>query len=81
VPYAENYNVRFNSDGRIDYDLLIAKIMPEIFEKKLRTLGVNVSSEDIVLDRSLFHMEPHLEIAHMRFPQFQSKSRKLQNTS
>lgn len=51
VPYTENYNVRFDSDGRIDYDFLIAKIMPEIFEKKLRTLGVNVSSEDIVLDR------------------------------
>ncbi len=51
VPYTENYNVRFDSDGRIDYDFLIAKIMPEIFEKKLHTLGVNVSSEDIVLDR------------------------------
>jgi len=31
LPYTENYNVRFDSEGRIDYDLLIAKIMPEIF--------------------------------------------------
>ena len=51
VPYTENYNVRFTSDGLIDYDLLIAKIMPEIFEKKLRSLGANVSSQDIVLNR------------------------------
>lgn len=51
VPYTENYNVRFNSDGLIDYDLLIAKIMPEIFQKKLRTMGVYVSQEDIVLER------------------------------
>ncbi len=51
VPYTENYNVRFTSDGHIDYDLLIAKIMPEIFEKKLRDLGANVTSQDIVLNR------------------------------
>lgn len=51
VPYTENYNVRFTSDGLIDYDLLIAKIMPEIFEKKLRSLGANVTSQDIVLNR------------------------------
>ena len=51
VPYTENYNVRFTLDGNIDYDLLIAKIMPEIFEKKLLALGVNVSQEDIVLNR------------------------------
>lgn len=51
VPYTENYNVRFTSDGFIDYDLLIQKIMPEIFEKKLRASGANVSSQDIVLNR------------------------------
>ena len=51
VPYTENYNVRFDSDGNIDYDLLIAKIMPEIFEKKFRQLGVNITSQDIVLNR------------------------------
>jgi hypothetical protein len=51
VPYTENYNVRFDSEGRIDYDLLIAKIMPKIFEKKLRDLEANVTSQDIVLNR------------------------------
>jgi len=51
VPYTENYNVRFDSDGNIDYDLLIAKIMPEIFVQKLRALGVNISNEDVVLSR------------------------------
>ena len=51
VPYTENYNVSFTYDGKINYDLLIAKIMPEIFEKKFRTLGVSISSQDIVLNR------------------------------
>jgi hypothetical protein len=51
VPYTENYNVRFNLDGDIDYDLLIAKIMPEIFEKKLLVMGVDIAREDIVLNR------------------------------
>lgn len=51
VPYTENYNVRFNLDGKIDYDLLIAKIMPEIFEGKLLAMGVDIAREDIVLNR------------------------------
>ncbi|AFS82993.1 hypothetical protein [Candidatus Nitrosopumilus sediminis] len=51
VPYTENYNVRFTSDGKIDYDLLIAKIMPEIFEEKLLAMGVDVARKDIVLSR------------------------------
>ncbi len=52
VPYTQNYNVRFNSDGQIDYDLLIMKIMPEIFEKKLGTdYDVRISQSDIVLNR------------------------------
>lgn len=51
VPYTENYNVRFDSEGRIDYDLLIAKIMPDIFEKKLREQGVDIAQQDIVLNR------------------------------
>lgn len=52
VPYTKNYNVKFNHDGNIDYDLLIMKIMPEIFEKKLFTdYGVRVSQSDIVLNR------------------------------
>ncbi|GBH33424.1 hypothetical protein NZNM25_02150 [Nitrosopumilus zosterae] len=52
VPYTQNYNVRFTSDGYIDYDLLIAKIMPEIFQKKLRIeYDVYISTQDIVLER------------------------------
>jgi len=51
VPYTENYNVRFTPDGKIDYDLLIAKIMPEIFEEKLLVMGVDVARKDIVLNR------------------------------
>lgn len=51
VPYTENYNVSFNHDGNIDYDLLISKIMPEIFETMLRDQGVNIDRQDIVLNR------------------------------
>ena len=51
VPYTENYNVSFNHDGNIDYDLLIAKIMPEIFEKMLREQGGDIAQQDIVLNR------------------------------
>lgn len=51
VPYTENYNVRFDSEGRIDYDLLISKIMPEIFEKKFQSLGIEIGRQDIVLNR------------------------------
>ena len=51
VPYTENYNVSFNHDGNIDYDLLIAKIMPEIFEEMLRDQGVDIEQQDIVLNR------------------------------
>ena len=51
VPYTENYNVSFTHDGNIDYDLLISKIMPEIFEKMLRDQGVNIDRQDIVLNR------------------------------
>ena len=55
VPYTENYNVKFTHDGDIDYDLLIAKIMPDIFEKMLRDFGADVNSQDIVLNRG-FHI-------------------------
>ena len=52
VPYTENYNVSFTYDGKIDYDLLIAKIMPEIFQKNLRIEhDVHISAQDIVLNR------------------------------
>ena len=51
VPYTENYNVPFDYEGRIDYDLLITKIMPEIFQDKLQKLGVDIAQRDIVLNR------------------------------
>ena len=52
VPYTENYNVSFTHDGKINYDLLIAKIMPEIFQKNLRIdHDVYISAQDIVLNR------------------------------
>ncbi len=51
VPYTENYNVSFNHDGNIDYDLLIAKIMPEIFEKMLQKQDVEIEIQNIVLNR------------------------------
>jgi hypothetical protein len=55
VPYTENSNVEFTEDGKIDYDLLIAKIMPDIFVEKLHALGANVTAQDIVLERG-FHI-------------------------
>ncbi|QMU54759.1 MAG: hypothetical protein GKS07_07655 [Nitrosopumilus sp.] len=55
VPYAENHNVSFTDDGKIDYDLLISKIMPNIFEKMLRDFGADVDGQDIVLNRG-FHI-------------------------
>lgn len=51
LPYTENYNVPFDYEGKIDYDLLIMKIMPEIFEEKLLAQGVNIARQDIVLNR------------------------------
>jgi hypothetical protein len=61
VPYTENKNVEFTDGGKINYDSLIAKIMPEIFEKKFHDMGINVSKEDIVLERgfSILIYEPH----------------------
>ncbi len=54
VPYTENYNVKFNHDGQIDYNLLIKKIMPEIFENKLFTdHDVIISQSDIVLSHGI----------------------------
>lgn len=51
VPYAENQDIEFTEDGNINYDSLIAKIMPEIFENILRDSDVDVDSQDIVLNR------------------------------
>lgn len=61
VPYTENENVEFTSEGKINYDLLIAKIMPGIFEEKFRDIGINVIKEDIVLARGfqILGYEPH----------------------
>ncbi|MGY5148044.1 MAG: hypothetical protein ACW9W4_08605 [Candidatus Nitrosopumilus sp. bin_7KS] len=61
VPYTENENVEFTESGKINYDLLIAKIMPEIFEKKIHDVGIDVSKEDIVLNRGfqILIYEPH----------------------
>ena len=35
LPYTENYNVPFDYEGRIDYDLLIKKLLPHLFQDKL----------------------------------------------
>ncbi|KAF6245079.1 hypothetical protein [Nitrosopumilus sp. b2] len=61
VPYTENKNVEFTDGGKINYDLLIAKIMPEIFEKKFHDMGIDVSKEDIVLISGfqILIYEPH----------------------
>lgn len=40
-PNAENHNVSFTDDEGIDCDLLIAKIILDIFKKILRELGVD----------------------------------------
>ena len=49
LPYTENYNVPFDYEGRIDYDLLITKIMPEIFQEELRDQEVEVERQNIEL--------------------------------
>jgi len=61
VPYTDDSNVEFTEHGRINYDLLIAKIMPEIFVEKLQDLGSNISIQDIVLERGFQNLvyEPH----------------------
>lgn len=49
LPYTENYNVPFDYEGRIDYDGLIMKLMPEIFQEHLRKQGVEVERQNIEL--------------------------------
>ncbi|MGY5149664.1 MAG: hypothetical protein ACW9W3_06345 [Candidatus Nitrosopumilus sp. bin_68KS] len=51
VPYTDNSNVGFTFENRIDYDFIIAKIMPDIFEKKFSESGITINSEDVVLNR------------------------------
>ena len=51
VPYTDNSNVGFTFEGKIDYDHIITRIMPDIFEKKLSESGIAIDSEDVVLNR------------------------------
>ena len=49
LPYTENYNVPFDYEGRINYDLLIKKLLPPIFQNKLTDMGVDVETSHMVL--------------------------------
>ena len=51
VPYTDNSNVGFTFENKIDYDYIIAKIMPDIFEKKFLESGIAIDSKDVVLNR------------------------------
>ncbi|MBI5377483.1 MAG: hypothetical protein HZA82_02545 [Thaumarchaeota archaeon] len=51
LPYTENYNVPFDYEGRIDYDMLIKKLLPPIFQEKLKNMGVDVETSHMVLLR------------------------------
>ncbi|MCE9652424.1 MAG: hypothetical protein K8Q89_05125 [Nitrosarchaeum sp.] len=51
LPYTENYNVPFDYEGRIDYDILIKKLLPPLFQKKLHDMGVDVETSHMVLLR------------------------------
>ncbi|MGD2107725.1 MAG: hypothetical protein PVH93_08990 [Nitrosopumilaceae archaeon] len=51
LPYTENYNVPFDYEGRIDYDSLIKKLLPPLFQQKLKDMGVDVETSHMVLLR------------------------------
>lgn len=51
LPYTQNHNVPFDYEGRIDYDVLIKKILPPIFQEKLHDMGVDVEIPHMVLMR------------------------------
>lgn len=51
LPYTENHNVPFDYEGRIDYDILIKKLLPPLFQKKLHDIGVDVETSHMVLLR------------------------------
>ena len=51
LPYTENYNVPFDYEGRIDYDLLIKKLLPPLWNDKLQSMGVDVRIPHMVLLR------------------------------
>jgi len=49
--YTENHNVPFDYEGRIDYDLLIKKLLPPLWQDKLYSIGVDVEIPHMVLLR------------------------------
>lgn len=51
LPYTENYNVPFDYEGRIDYDSLIKKLLPPRFQEKLKDMGVDVETPNMILLR------------------------------
>lgn len=51
LPYTENYNVPFDYEGRIDYDSLIKKLLPPLFQEKLKDMGVDVETPNMILLR------------------------------
>ncbi|MCH7559822.1 MAG: hypothetical protein IIC67_00375 [Thaumarchaeota archaeon] len=51
LPYTENYNVPFDYEGRIDYDLLIKKLLPPLWHDQLQSMGVDVEIPHMVLLR------------------------------
>jgi len=51
LPYTENYNVPFDYEGRIDYDSLIKKLLPQLFQEKLKDIGVDVETPNMILLR------------------------------
>lgn len=51
LPYTENYNVPFDYEGRIDYDTLIKKLLPPLWQNKLNSIGVDVERPHMVLLR------------------------------
>ena len=53
LPYIENHRVPFDYEGRIDYDVLIKKLLPTIFQNKLTDMGVYVETPHMVLLRGL----------------------------
>ena len=48
LPYTENHNIPFDYEGRIDYDILIKKLLPPIFQNKLIDMGVDVEIPHMV---------------------------------
>lgn len=55
LPYTKNYNVPFDYEGRIDYDLLIKKLLPPLWHDKLNSIGVDVNTQQMVLFRGFQH--------------------------